>query len=66
MLQAPGGARLYLRRALDGADEGAVSDEPLWRPEAAVAAWRLARWLQQRPGEFGEDALGPTSRRQPA
>jgi sulfide:quinone oxidoreductase len=66
MLEAADGARLYLRRALDGADEGAVSAEPLWRPEAAVAAWRLARWIQQRPAEFGFDALGPVRRRQPA
>jgi sulfide:quinone oxidoreductase len=64
MLQAADGDRLYLRRALDGADEGAASAEPLWRPEAAVAAWRLARWIDQRPAEFGFDALGPTSRRQ--
>jgi sulfide:quinone oxidoreductase len=65
MLQAADGTRLYLRRALDGTDEGAASEEPLWHPESAVAAWRLARWLQQRPQEFGFDALGPTSRRQP-
>ncbi len=64
MLQAADGSRLYLRRALDGIDEGAVSEEPLWHPESAVAAWRLAGWLQQRPQEFGFDALGPTSRRQ--
>jgi hypothetical protein len=65
MLQAADGTRLYLRRALDGTDEGAASEEPLWHPESAVAAWRLARWLQQRPQEFGFDALGPKSRRQP-
>lgn len=65
MLQAADGTRLYLRRALDGTDDGAASEEPLWHPESAVAAWRLAGWLQHRPQEFGFDALGPTRRRQP-
>lgn len=44
-LTSYGGEELYLRRALDGQDQGATSTDPLWRPPGAICAWRLARWL---------------------
>lgn len=53
---------LYLRRELEGEDPGTASDEPLWRPEAAMVAWRLSRWLTAHGGEIGADALGPIAR----
>jgi sulfide:quinone oxidoreductase len=47
---------LYLRRALDGVDDGRAADHPLWQPPSVVCAWRLARWLAYRDGGAGTDA----------
>jgi sulfide:quinone oxidoreductase len=50
------GEELYLRRALDGVDEGFAADHPLWQPPSIVCAWRLARWLAYRNTAIGTDA----------
>ena len=50
-LSTPDGEELYLRRALDGVDDGHAADEPLWQPSGIVCAWRLARWLSYSRGE---------------
>jgi sulfide:quinone oxidoreductase len=60
-LAAAGGEELYLRRTLDGEDRGRADDQPLWRPQAAMLAWRLSRWLTMRePADI--DPLGHLAR----
>jgi len=54
-----GDEHLYLRRELDGTDPGRARGEPMWKPEAAMCAWRLSRWLVQHQAELGADPLGP-------
>lgn len=49
-LSTPGGEELYLRRRLDGHDDGHSDARPLWEPSGVVCAWRLARWLSHRRG----------------
>jgi sulfide:quinone oxidoreductase len=62
-LVAPDGQTLYLRRALDGRDAGRCQDTPLWRPEGAMLAWRLTRWLEETTeAETGIDPLAPVAR----
>jgi sulfide:quinone oxidoreductase len=56
-LSTPDGEELYLRRALDGFDEGHAAGEPLWQPPGVVCAWRLARWLSHSRGELEQIAL---------
>lgn len=67
---------LYLRRRLQDAehdrrgtaawrpdaDPGTARETPPWRPEAALLAWRLSRWLDEHRRGLGADPLGPLAR----
>lgn len=44
------------------ADPGTASFVPLWKPEAALVAWRLSRWLQRGRRGLGADPLGHVAR----
>ncbi|MCW3016758.1 MAG: hypothetical protein JWO02_3850 [Solirubrobacterales bacterium] len=74
---AIGNDELYLRRSLadadpasgrdalyqhSDADPGTASDRPLWKPAAAMLAWRLSRWLDDRRRALGGDPLSPIAR----
>jgi sulfide:quinone oxidoreductase len=73
---AIGNDELYLRRSLadagpgdrdelyqhSDADPGTASDRPLWKPAAAMLAWRLSRWLDDRRRGLGGDPLSPIAR----
>jgi sulfide:quinone oxidoreductase len=61
-LTAADGEELYLRRALDGADPGRVSSDPLWQPSGIVCAWRLSRWLAFRRGELEQYTVDHVAR----
>jgi sulfide:quinone oxidoreductase len=56
-LSIPDGEELYLRRHLDGRDDGQADHLPLWQPAGVVCAWRLARWLSHRRGELQDYTL---------
>jgi sulfide:quinone oxidoreductase len=56
-LTVPGDRDLYLRRALDGRDDGTTHDRPLWQPPGVVCAWRLSRWLAARQGDAAGSLL---------
>jgi sulfide:quinone oxidoreductase len=56
------GEELYLRRTLDGADDGRSLERPLWRPPSAICAWRLARWLDAHRDELRSSPLAPRLR----
>lgn len=51
-LTARDGEALYLRRRLDGEDEGRTLADPLWQPASAISAPRLARWLDYHHNEL--------------
>lgn len=61
-LTVPGARDLYLRRALDGRDDGTTHDQPLWQPPGIVCAWRLSRWLANRRGDAVDYSLDHVAR----
>jgi sulfide:quinone oxidoreductase len=58
-LVAPDGETLFLRRTLDGTDDGRSSARPLWKPAGFLCAWRLMRWLEHHHNELDGDPLAP-------